>query len=99
MHRQIPDSEIVSFREAGHTLPIEEPEAIAAAIEEFLSRRVPPSPPTTKAPTARRATPAKTSGTAKKAPAKKAPAKKAPATKAPATKAPAKRATGRTPPA
>jgi len=41
MHHRIADSELVTFREAGHTLPIEEPDAIAEAIEDFAARRVP----------------------------------------------------------
>jgi pimeloyl-ACP methyl ester carboxylesterase len=36
----IPDSEIVWFEDAGHMLPIEEPEQIAKALIEFLDRRV-----------------------------------------------------------
>ncbi|MEZ5204708.1 MAG: alpha/beta hydrolase [Acidimicrobiales bacterium] len=40
MHHRIPGSELVSFADAGHTLPVEEPEALAAAIEDFLARRV-----------------------------------------------------------
>jgi pimeloyl-ACP methyl ester carboxylesterase len=36
----IPDNEIVWFEEAGHMLPIEEPEAIVAAIHDFLARRL-----------------------------------------------------------
>jgi len=40
MHHLIPGSELVTFPEAGHTLPIEEPVALAAAIDEFLGRRV-----------------------------------------------------------
>lgn len=36
----IPGSEIVWFEESGHMLPVEEPEAIADAMVEFLERRV-----------------------------------------------------------
>ena len=36
----IPGSEIVWFEEAGHMLPIEEPDAIVAALNDFLDRRV-----------------------------------------------------------
>jgi pimeloyl-ACP methyl ester carboxylesterase len=36
----IPGSEIVWFEEAGHMLPIEEPEAITAALDDFLTRRI-----------------------------------------------------------
>lgn len=39
MHERIPGSELVMFPRAGHTLPIEEPAAIARAIEDFLHRR------------------------------------------------------------
>jgi pimeloyl-ACP methyl ester carboxylesterase len=40
MYEAVPDAEIVWFRDAGHTLPIEEPEAIAESLLEFLERRV-----------------------------------------------------------
>jgi pimeloyl-ACP methyl ester carboxylesterase len=40
MARTIPDAEAVWFGDAGHTLPIEEPDAIAEAIEDFITRRV-----------------------------------------------------------
>jgi pimeloyl-ACP methyl ester carboxylesterase len=40
MYEAVPDAEIVWFDEGGHTLPIEEPEAIADAIEDFLARRI-----------------------------------------------------------
>jgi pimeloyl-ACP methyl ester carboxylesterase len=36
----IPDAEIVWFDDAGHMLPVEEPEAIADALLDFLHRRV-----------------------------------------------------------
>jgi pimeloyl-ACP methyl ester carboxylesterase len=36
----IPDSEIVWWDDAGHMLPIEEPEGVAAAMIDFLARRV-----------------------------------------------------------
>jgi pimeloyl-ACP methyl ester carboxylesterase len=36
----IPDSEIVWFDEAGHMLPIEEPEGIVDAMRDFMDRRV-----------------------------------------------------------
>ena len=45
IHHGVPDSELVTFAEAGHTLPIEEPEALAAAVIDFLDRRVPDAPP------------------------------------------------------
>ncbi len=41
IHHQVPGSELVSFADAGHTLPVEEPEALAAAIDDFVGRRVP----------------------------------------------------------
>jgi pimeloyl-ACP methyl ester carboxylesterase len=40
MHHRIPGSELVTFPLASHTLPIEEPEAIADAIDDFVARRV-----------------------------------------------------------
>lgn len=40
MHHEIRASEIVLFPDAAHTLPIEEPEAIVDATEDFLHRRV-----------------------------------------------------------
>jgi len=42
IHHAVADSELVSFAHAGHTLPIEEPEALAAAIDDFIARRVAP---------------------------------------------------------
>ena len=42
MHHRIPHSELVTFPRAGHTVPIEEPEALAAAIDAFVARRVTP---------------------------------------------------------
>ena len=36
----IPDSEIVWFSDGGHMLPIEEPEGIVAAMQDFMDRRV-----------------------------------------------------------
>ena len=41
MHHAIAGSELIAFAGAGHTLPIEEPVALAAAIEDFTDRRVP----------------------------------------------------------
>ncbi|MFN8018181.1 MAG: alpha/beta hydrolase [Acidimicrobiales bacterium] len=41
IHHGIADSELVTFPGAGHTLPIEEPEALAAAVIDFLDRRAP----------------------------------------------------------
>ena len=40
MHELIPDSELLVFEEGGHMLPAEEPEPIAAAMVDFLDRRV-----------------------------------------------------------
>lgn len=40
IHHQVPDSELVTFPDAGHTVPVEEPEALAAANEDFIDRRV-----------------------------------------------------------
>ena len=45
IHHRVPGSELVSFAEAGHTLPIEEPEALTAVIDDFVARRVPWAPP------------------------------------------------------
>jgi pimeloyl-ACP methyl ester carboxylesterase len=39
----VPGSEIVWFEEGGHMLPIEEPVAVAAAMNDFLARRVDPA--------------------------------------------------------
>jgi hypothetical protein len=41
MHELVSESEIVWFEEGGHLLPVEEPDTIAAAMVEFLARRVP----------------------------------------------------------
>ena len=40
MQELIPDSEIRWFDEGGHMLPVEESDAIAAAMVEFVDRRV-----------------------------------------------------------
>jgi pimeloyl-ACP methyl ester carboxylesterase len=45
IHHAVRDSELVTFAEAGHTLPIEEPEALAATLEDFIARRVAWTPP------------------------------------------------------
>jgi pimeloyl-ACP methyl ester carboxylesterase len=42
MFERIPTAEIQWFDDAGHTLPIEEPDAIAAHIDEWYERRVAP---------------------------------------------------------
>jgi pimeloyl-ACP methyl ester carboxylesterase len=72
IHHQIPGSELVSFRDAGHTIPVEEPEALAAAIDDFVARRV------TAPPSRRRAKPPSRKGVAKKAAGKKATGKDPP---------------------
>jgi pimeloyl-ACP methyl ester carboxylesterase len=41
MHHRIAASELITFPAAGHTLPVEEPEAITAAIDDFVARRLP----------------------------------------------------------
>lgn len=40
MHHRIPDSELVRFPDGAHTLPIEEPTALARTIDDFVTRRV-----------------------------------------------------------
>ncbi len=40
MFEQIPTAEITWFDDAGHTLPIEEPEAIVDAVDEWIARQV-----------------------------------------------------------
>ncbi len=40
MHHRIPASELVTFPLASHTLPVEEPVAIAEAIDDFVARRI-----------------------------------------------------------
>ncbi len=40
MAELVPDAEIVWFEEGGHMLPIEEAEGVAAAMREFMARRV-----------------------------------------------------------
>lgn len=45
MHHRIPDSELVTFPDGAHTLPIEEPVALAEATDDFLDRRLPPPAP------------------------------------------------------
>ncbi len=43
MHHRIADSELITFPEGAHTLPVEEPQAIAAAIDDFVARRLAPT--------------------------------------------------------
>ena len=107
MHERIPYSELVASPEGAHTLPIEEPEAIAAAIDDFVARRVsrhavrpakaPARTATTKTPAKRSA--AKKAATKKRAATKKATAKRTTAKKAPAKKRPAKRSASKKAPA
>ncbi len=40
IHHAVAGSELVTFADAGHTLPVEEPDALAAAIGDFVARRV-----------------------------------------------------------
>lgn len=40
MHELVPDSELVVFDDASHTLPLEEPEAIAESLDDFIARRL-----------------------------------------------------------
>lgn len=44
IHHAVPDSELVTFAEAGHTLPIEEPDALVAAVDDLIARRVAHAP-------------------------------------------------------
>ena len=41
MHHRIAESELVTFPAGAHTLPIEEPKAIAQIIDDFVARRLP----------------------------------------------------------
>jgi pimeloyl-ACP methyl ester carboxylesterase len=40
IHHAVVGSELISFADAGHTLPVEEPEALAAAIGDLVVRRI-----------------------------------------------------------
>ncbi len=40
MAARIPDAELVWFEDAGHLLPVEDPEGVASSIADFLARRV-----------------------------------------------------------
>ncbi|MGI8756880.1 MAG: alpha/beta fold hydrolase [Acidimicrobiales bacterium] len=42
IHHQVPGSELITFPHGARTLPIEEPDALGAAIEDFVARRLPP---------------------------------------------------------
>jgi 3-oxoadipate enol-lactonase len=44
MHHRIPASELVTFPDGAHTLPVEEPAALARTIEDFVARRLAPRP-------------------------------------------------------
>jgi pimeloyl-ACP methyl ester carboxylesterase len=59
IHHQVPGSELVTFPDAGHTIPVEEPEALAAAIDDFVRRRVAWPPPKPRSKRSTRATSAK----------------------------------------
>lgn len=88
MHHRMVGSELVTFPLAGHTLPVEEPGAIADHLDDFITRRIAPArPQPARKPTARKAA-------SKQVATKKPPAKKVPATKPPAKKPPAKKAAG-----
>jgi pimeloyl-ACP methyl ester carboxylesterase len=89
LHHRIPDSELVTFPEAGHTIPVEEPEAIGRAIDDFVARRV---APVHAAHVSTANQPATTKPAAKKPAAKKPAAKKTTGKTAAAT---TKRATGK----
>ncbi len=103
IHHRVPDSELLTFPTAGHTLPIEEPEALVRAIEDFVARRlgsvtVEKEAPAKKAPAKKAVAkkspdeqPTASKTAASKAPAKETAAKKMPAKKSAATKAPAKK--------
>lgn len=55
IHHAVAGSELVTFAGAGHTLPVEEPEALAAAISDFVVRRIAVKPkPRTRRPRAKR---------------------------------------------
>lgn len=101
LHHRIPGSELVTFPDAGHTIPIEEPEGIGRAIDDFVARRVTPvhdahvaargakrPAPTTRPATKKSATEKKSAATksAAKKPTAKKPAAKKPAAKKPAAK-------------
>ena len=93
MHHRILRSELVTFPLAGHTLPVEEPDAIAEHLDDFITRRVTTTPPrVARKPTARKA--ASKKSPVKKPPVKKPPVKKPPVEKAVAKTAPAKKAAG-----
>ncbi|MEO6987286.1 MAG: alpha/beta fold hydrolase [Aquihabitans sp.] len=94
IHHRVPDSELLTFPTAGHTLPIEEPEALVRAIEDFVTRRIltPIDSKAKKAPAKKAAAkkaPTKKVAAKKSTPAK--PAKEVAATKAPTKKTPAKK--------
>ena len=40
IHHGVVGSELVTFAKAGHTLPIEEPDALARVVDDFVARRV-----------------------------------------------------------
>lgn len=69
IHHQVVGSELLTFRDAGHTVPIEEPEAIAAAVDDFITRRVaePKPTPRRRAPARSKAAPKPSGAKAAKA--------------------------------
>ena len=40
IHHEVVGSELVTFAEAGHTLPVEEPDELAGVLDDFVERRV-----------------------------------------------------------
>ena len=54
IHHAVPGSELVTFASAGHTLPVEEPDALAAAIDDFVTRRIAVKPKPKPRPRAKR---------------------------------------------
>lgn len=91
IHHLVPDSELLTFPTAGHTLPIEEPEALARAIDDFVSRRIDAAPKRPAKKSAAKKAPAKRAAAKKTAAKKKPAAKKTAAKKVAAKKAPAKK--------
>jgi pimeloyl-ACP methyl ester carboxylesterase len=65
IHHAVAASELVTFAEAGHTLPIEEPEALVVTIEDFIDRRVEWTPPRKARRPAKKAIQPKTQATPK----------------------------------
>jgi pimeloyl-ACP methyl ester carboxylesterase len=110
LHHRIPGSELVTFPDAGHTIPIEEPEGIGRAIDDFVARRVRPvhdahvaargakKAATAEEPATRKSAARKTAtkqSATKKTATKKATTKKATTKKPAAKNAAARKAAGR----